>query len=495
VTDPGFEPLYTAAEMRAAEETYAGPTFDLMWRAGVAVAEEAAARYPDAARFSVWCGTGANGGDGFVAAQALRGAGRDATIFLLGPDEKVTGDAAEALRRAKEGGVRVADVPAEANVVIDALLGTGLSGAPRRETAARIEELGRLGLPVVSVDVPSGVDASTGRSPGPAVQADVTVTFHGKKLGLAVAPGLHRAGEVVVADIGIEGGATRNQAVTEEILGSVPRRGPSDTKYTAGFVLVVGGSTGLTGAPFLASEAAMRAGAGYVRGCVPEAAATVLAQRFVEVTLAPQPCDDEGRLVAEAADGIFEAAERADAVAIGPGLGRSDGVRELVRILLDRIELPVVLDADGLWALAGHLEWVFSRDAPTVLTPHSGELGRLLDRDPSWVDANRLDAVSGAADDAGAVVLLKGADTLVAAPGRGVLVSGLGTSGLASAGTGDVLTGVVSAFLAKGMDPQRGAAAAAAACGVAAREASERHGVAGLIARDVIETLSPVLSR
>ncbi len=490
-----LEPLYTAAEMRAAEEAYPGPSFDLMWKAGVAVAEEAAARFPDAAHFCAWCGTGANGGDGIVAAQALRGAGRHATVYLTGPEEKVAGDAAEALRRAKEGGVLVVDVATEADVVIDALLGTGLSGAPRRETATLIEQLDRLQVPIVSVDVPSGVDASTGRTRGAAVQATLTVTFHGRKVGHAIAPGLHRAGEVVVADIGLEHGETRNRLVTEEILAAVPRRGPTDTKYSAGFVVVVGGSTGLTGAPFLSSEAAMRAGAGYVRACVPEAAATVLAQRFVEVTLSPQPCDDEGRLVEEAAAGILKAAERADAVAIGPGLGRSDGVRALVRELLDRIELPVVVDADGLWALAGHLEWVFSRDAPTVLTPHSGELGRLLDRDSAWVDANRLEAVSGAADDAGAVVLLKGADTLVAAPGRGTLVSGLGTPGLASAGTGDVLTGILSAFLAKGMDPQKAAVAAAAASGVAAREAAERHGFAGLVARDVIEALSPVLSR
>ena len=491
-----LQPLYTAAEMRAAEATHAGQPFDLMWKAGVAVAEEALARYPDAARFCAWCGTGANGGDGIVAAQTLRGAGRDAAVYLTGPEEKVAGDAAEALRRAKEGGVLVVESPVEADVVVDALLGTGLSGAPRRETAGVIEQLNRLAAPVVSVDVPSGVDASTGRAPGPAVRAAATVTFHGLKLGLAIAPGRFYAGEIVVADIGLEGGGeTRNRLVTEEILAAVPRRGPADTKYSAGFVVVVGGSTGLTGAPFLASEAAMRAGAGYVRACVPESAGAVLAQRFVEVTLTPLPDDDEGRLVEAAAEGILAAAERADAVAIGPGLGRSDGVRALVRVLLDRLELPVVVDADALLAISGHLDWVFSRDAPTVLTPHSGELGRLLDRGSPWVDANRLEAVSGAADDAGAVVLLKGADTLVAAPGRGTLACDLGTPGLATAGTGDVLTGILSAFLAKGMDPQKAAAAAAAAGGVAAREAADRHGFAGLVARDVIEALSPVLSR
>jgi NAD(P)H-hydrate epimerase len=282
--------------------------------------------------------------------------------------------------------------------------------------------------------------------------------------------------------------------VTEEILAEIPRRGPQDTKYTAGFVVCVGGSRGLTGAPFLTSEAAMRAGAGYVRACVPASLEPAFAQRFVEATTTGAP-DEDGVLTGDAADLVLEAAARADAVAIGPGLGRSDGTRELVRRLLDRLELPVVLDGDGLWALAGHLEWVFSRDAPTVLTPHAGELARLLDRDSAWVDANRLEAVEGAADDVGAVVLLKGADTIVAAPGRGPLVCDLGNPGLASAGTGDVLTGIVSALLAKGMEPRLAAAAGAALGGVAAGEAARAHGEAGMIARDVVDALSPVLSR
>jgi NAD(P)H-hydrate epimerase len=182
-------------------------------------------------------------------------------------------------------------------------------------------------------------------------------------------------------------------------------------------------------------------------------------------------------------------------VALGPGLGRTEGSRALAGFLLDRLDVPVVLDADGLWALAGHLDWVFSREAPTVLTPHAGELGRLLGRPSAWVSANRLDAVQAGADDAGAVVLLKGADTLVAAPGRTPVVVDLGSPGLATAGSGDVLTGVVGAFLAKGLEGSLAAVAAAAACGVASRFAAERHGDAGMIARDVVEALSPALSR
>jgi len=480
--------------MRAAEAAYGRPTIELMERAGRAATEGLLRRYPHASRISVWCGAGANGGDGLVVARLLHAAGRQAELFLAGPEDKLAGDAATNLRLAREAGVPFADSPSEADVVVDALFGTGFSGPPRREAAARIEALSALGAPVVSLDVPSGVDASTGQVPGAAVRADLTITFHGTKVGLAVAPGRFHAGEVEVAEIGLAHSETRHQRVRPEILSLVPRRAARDNKYSAGFVVLVGGSPGFTGAPSLAAEAAMRAGAGYVRACVPESVASVLAQRFVEVTLTPVASDADGLVDAEAADAILAAAERADAVAIGPGLGRSEGVRRLVHRLLSELELPVVLDGDGLWALEGHLDWVFSRDAPTVLTPHSGELARLLGRDSDWVDANRLDAAGGAADDVGAIVCLKGADTLVAAPGRGLLICDLGNPGLASAGTGDVLTGVVAAFLAKGMDARLGAAAAAATAGLAARRASERHGFAGLLARDVVEALSPLLS-
>ena len=336
--------------------------------------------------------------------------------------------------------------------------------------------------------------ATTGQVAGAAVKADATVTFHGRKVGLVVAPGRFHAGEVEVADIGLQAGRTRHEHITEQILEEVPRRGPGDNKYTAGSVLVVGGSTGKTGAPCLSAEAALRAGAGIVTVCVPASLNLVFEQRLLEVM--SRPCaDEDGVMTMDAADAIVEAAEKATAVAIGPGIGRTDAVRALIGYLLDRLDKPIVLDADGLWAVAGHLDWVFSRDAHTVLTPHAGELARLLGRDSSAVSARRLNAAQTGADDVGAVVLLKGADTLVASPGRGVLVCDLGNPGLATAGTGDVLTGIVAAFLSKGMGAKVGAAAAAAAGGEAARLAAETHGSAGMIASDVVEALSPTLSR
>jgi hydroxyethylthiazole kinase-like uncharacterized protein yjeF len=488
------EPLYTAAEMRAAEASYEGPTLELMERAGKATADAALRAWPDARRVAVWCGAGANGGDGLVVARELHVAGREAVVRLLAPAEKVTGDVAENLRRAREAGVAFVEDDVPADLVVDALFGTGFSGRPRPEAAHRIEEMNAAGTPILAVDVPSGVDASTGEAAGPAVRARRTVTFHAAKVGLAVAPGRFHAGTVEVADIGLARSETRRSRVSERILDLVPRRGPSDNKYSAGSVLVVGGSVGKTGAPSLTAEASLRAGAGIVTACVPRSLNLVFEQRLVEVMTEACP-DEDGFLTAAAAETILEAAERVGVVALGPGLGRTEGVQGLVGFLLDRVEKPVVLDADGLWAVAGHLDWVFARDRPTVLTPHAGELGRLLGRKSDWVSARRLRAVQAGADEVGATVILKGADTLVAAPGRDALVCELGNPGLATAGTGDVLTGVVAAFLAKGMEPRLAAAAAAAACGVAAGIAAEKHGQAGMIARDVVEALSPALSR
>ena len=220
------EPLYTAEEMRAAEEAYDGPMIELMERAGSAAAEAVLRRYPDAKSVAVWCGTGSNGGDGFVVARKLHEAGRTVEIVLAGSEEKVAGDSAENLERARKLKIPFVE-PGGGDVAVDALFGTGFSGKPRDDAARTIEELNGLGVPILSVDVPSGVDASTGQVAGAAVKADATVTFHGRKVGLVVAPGRFHAGEVEVADIGLQAGRTRHEHVSEQILEEVPRRGPA----------------------------------------------------------------------------------------------------------------------------------------------------------------------------------------------------------------------------------------------------------------------------
>ena len=448
-----IEPLYSADEMRAAEALYPGypdTVPELMERAGAAVADQLILRHPHARRITAVCGGGANGGDGRIAAKLLARSGREVTVV----------DAAE-------GG----DLGSP-DVIVDALFGTGFRGEPRPEAATLIEAVNADGAPVLAVDIPSGVDASSGEVAGAAVRAELTVTFHGQKVGLAVAPGRFHAGEVVVADIGLEQAETQHRLVTRELLGLVPRRGAADNKYTAGSVLVVGGSPGLTGAVCLAAEAAFRADAGYVTVVAPSESLPVLEERLLEAVKRPL-------------DEVEDAAARAGAIALGPGLGREPEAQALVRRLLTELELPAVVDADALFGLEP-----FERDAPTVLTPHAGELGRLLGEDSAWVGAHRLEAVQRAAARFGCVVLLKGADTLVAAPGEGVLVCGFGPPSLATAGTGDVLTGVVAAFLAKGLEPRLAAAAAAVAHGLAAVAVPEQ---AGLIASDVIRELPRVL--
>jgi ADP-dependent NAD(P)H-hydrate dehydratase / NAD(P)H-hydrate epimerase len=437
-----FAPLYTADEMRAAEQGH--DVEAMMERAGRAVADAVLHRYPDARRVAAVCGKGANGGDGRIALRVLQEAGRDVTEELDDP----------------------------ADVVIDGLFGTGFRGEPREDAAALIGRINGAGVPVVAVDLPSGVDASSGEIAGAAVRADVTVTMHGPKVGIVVAPGRFHAGAIEVAPIGIEQRETEHRLVTEEILSLVPRKREPVTKYSAGTVLVVGGSPGMTGAVCLAAEAAFRADAGYVAVAVPEASLPVVEARLLEPVKATL-------------DRVDELAERASAVAIGPGLGRGDDERALVRRLLAGLELPAVVDADALFELEPG-EW----PAPRVLTPHAGELARLLGETSEWVDAHRLDAVRRAAEQFRCVVLLKGADTLVAAPGEGVLVSDTGGPELATAGTGDVLTGIVAAFLAKGVDARLAAAAAAFAHGRAAELAPQR---VGLVASDVIEALPRAL--
>jgi NAD(P)H-hydrate epimerase len=371
-------------------------------------------------------------------------------------------------------------------VIVDALLGIGLRDAPREDAARMIDLMNAAGRPVVAVDVPSGVNASTGEVPGAAVRATTTVTFGAAKVGLAIAPGLFHAGSVHIAPIGLRPRDHEHALVPASALLEVPRKRRDSTKYTAGSVLVIGGSRGLTGAPMLTARAAFRADAGYVAVAAPESMLPVLETSLLEVVKRPLPEDSAGRLLPRSADAILEAAQKAGAVAIGPGLGRSEGTIELVRILLEQLTVPVVLDADALWELEP-----FARQAPTVLTPHSGELARLLGIESREIDAHRLESARRAASRFGAVVLLKGADTIVAAPREGVLVATYGKPALATAGTGDVLTGIVAAFLAKGMEARFAAATAAVAHGVAAELVDPQP---GMIASDLLPALQRALA-
>ena len=460
-----LEPLFTAAEMRAAEEGYAGTVEELMERAGRAVAQHALEDFGNAGSFTIVCGSGSNGGDGRVAARVLEEAGREVLVVEAKPEEEQ-----------KDLG--------DPDVLIDALFGTGFEGVPRPGAARLIEHMNELGAPVLAVDLPSGVDASTGEVAGAAVDADMTVTFHGEKVGHHVTPGAYLAGYLELVDIGLEQAETTHARVTREILELVPRRGPEDNKYSAGHVVVVGGSPGMTGAPCLSALAAMRADAGYVTLAGPKPAVAVFEHQVLEAVKRALPADRDGLLSEAAAEPMLELVGKAGSLAIGPGLGRSKSTKALVSRVLREAQVPAVVDGDALCELEP-ADW----PAPRVLTPHSGELGRLIGEESAWVDAHRLEAVGRAVERFGCVVVLKGTGTLVAAPGKGVLVGG-GHPSLATAGTGDVLTGIVGAFLAKGMEPRLAAAAAVTAHTWAAIEALFD---VGLVASDLLDSLPQAL--
>jgi NAD(P)H-hydrate epimerase len=499
-----LEPLPDAAEQRALDswaiEQLGLPGIDLMELAGTGLADLAGGLAPSG-EIAIVCGPGNNGGDGFVAARVLRGRGREVRVLLLAEPEQLKGDA-------RVNFERLPGAPAEpfgadrldgVGAIVDAILGTGFSGLPR-EPAARaikaINDAGAGGALTVACDVPSGVDASTGETAGIAVRASATATFHAAKPGLWIAPGKGLAGHVGVVEIGIPANAGPVEPaiglIRPSVVDRIPRRGRDSTKFAAGSVLVCGGSIGLTGAPSMASEAAMRAGAGYVTACVPASLNVVFESRLLEVMTAPLP-DSEGALVAAAAPEVVGRASRVGAVILGPGLGRKPRAAEFARTVAREAPKPLLLDADGLNAHAAALSTLATRAAPTVLTPHAGELARLLGADSTAVEARRLHCAREAAATANAIVVLKGDDTLVAAPDGRVAVSPGGAPALATAGTGDVLSGVIGALLAKGMDPFEAASAGVFVHLSAGRIAANEIGPEGVIARDVIEWLPAAL--
>jgi hydroxyethylthiazole kinase-like uncharacterized protein yjeF len=470
-----LDPLYEASEMRAADawaiEEQGVAQDDLMARAALGLARVTAA-VAGAGPIRIVAGKGNNGGDGRVAARLLAEDGHEVEVI----------DGTEAFEVERLHG---------SGVVVDALLGTGFEGEPREPVASAIWAINRQDAPVVACDVPSGVNASTGEIEAEAVRASATASFHGSKVGLHVEPGKGHAGSVEVVEIGIPRGAPAPDAaglISERVLDLYPRRQPSGSKFDSGVVVVAGGSAGLTGAPTMAARSASRAGAGYVQVAVPEPVQATVDLRLLEQMSRGLPDDDGFHTPAGIGD-LEEMAERAGAVVLGPGLGRAESAQEFARGVAVAVEAPLLVDADGLNAHSGRLELFREREAPTVLTPHEAELGRLLEVETEEVAAHRVASVREAAERSGAVVLLKGDDTIVALPGGPLAISRGGTPALATAGTGDVLSGLIGALLAKGMGPFEAASLGVLAHAGAARHAAERLGADHVMAGDVIEGL------
>lgn len=499
--EPWLSPLYDADGMRAVDrwaiEEMGVPSLELMEAAGLAVAEAVGELAP-AGPVRVVCGKGNNAGDGLVAARYLREAGFEVEALLLWPAAELSGDAAANLERfgAEQVSGDLAPRLAGSAAIVDAVFGTGFAGAPREPAAGAIAAINSCGAPVVACDIASGVDASSGEVVGAVVEADRTVGFHAAKVGHRIAPGKWHTGELRVAPIGIPDGAPGEPVagtIDASVLDLAPRRGPRSTKFSSGQVTVAGGSRGLTGAVRMSSLAAIRAGAGYATVAVPADLEAIFEAGRPEVMSAGCPGGD-GCLAPASAKSLLRAFEHAAAGVLGPGLGRDPGSVELAREVLGAIAAPLVLDADGLNAFAGALGRIAARQAPTVLTPHAGELGRLLERSSEEVSAHRLAAAREAARAAGAVVVLKGDDTIVTDGGR-VAVNAVSAPALATAGTGDVLSGIAAALLARGLEPFAAACAAVLAHARAGRDAAARIGAAeSVIAGDVIDSIAVGMS-
>jgi NAD(P)H-hydrate epimerase len=473
-----LSPLFDADGIRAVDrwaiEEQGIPGADLMEVAGTALAEAVAGLAPQGP-VRIVCGKGNNGGDGLVAARHLHGLGFEVETLALEKSEP--GDLDAWLRGS--------------GAVVDAIFGTGFKGAAREPAAGAIEAINRCGAPVIACDIASGVDASSGEVEGVAVEADLTVSFHAAKLGHRIAPGKWHTGELRVEPIGIPDGAPSAPAggtIGSGVLGLLPRRGSRSTKFSSGQVVIAGGSRGLTGAVRMSSLAAIRAGAGYATVAVPADLEAIFESSQPEVMSVGCPGGD-GCLAPPGLKAIRKAFERAAAGVLGPGMGRDPGSVELAREAAAAIEAPLVIDADGLNAFAGEVALLSERQVPTVLTPHAGELGRLLGRSSEQIAAKRLTAAREAATAAAAIVVLKGDDTIVT-DGERVAVNALAAPALATAGTGDVLSGITAAMLARGLEPFAAACAAVFAHARAGRDATRRIGLAeSVIASDVIDSI------
>jgi hydroxyethylthiazole kinase-like uncharacterized protein yjeF len=452
-------------------------------------------------RALVVSGKGNNGGDGLVAARHLDRAGVRTTILLL--DEAVREPAATNLRRLEETGVRRRSFSSgaiereleRADVAIDAIFGTGFRGTPEGGSAEAIRTLDASGVPVVAVDIPSGVNGATGAVEGDAVHADVTVTFGAAKLGLVLYPGAAFAGVVEVEPIGFPEDLIRSEAQLverEDAAERLPRREPDTHKRAAGYAVVVGGSRRMTGAVALAGRAAYRAGAGLVAIAVPERILSVVEGAVREAVFVDLPETDAGS-IANGSDRLDEVLGQADALAIGPGMTTDPATSEWIRGVVRSSEVPVVLDADGLNAFAGRADELSDRKADLVLTPHGGEFARLAGVSATELQADRIRHLRELAARASATVLLKGSRTLIATPDGLVRINPTGGPALATGGTGDVLTGMIAGLVARGLEVADAATAAAFVHGIAGKLAAEDLGD-GATAGDVLERV-PVAMR
>jgi len=514
---PSPSTVVTAAEMRDIDrqsiETHGIAGDVLMERAGSGAVEVLRKRFVRHLRDGVVivAGKGNNGGDAFVMARHLRASRVRVEVFLSVAPEELGGDAARSFGRFRRGGGRVRDLREEgvpslaeaisgSGVVVDGLFGTGLRGPLDERACAIIDTINSAPGPVLAIDIPSGVDADRGIALGTAVQATVTVTFAFPKVGLLLYPGAAYAGEVVVVDIGVAPEAVASIRPRQYLLGpwtvvgALPPREADTHKGTYGHVLVLAGAPGKSGAAVLAARASLRAGAGLTTIASPAASLVGVVAAAPEVMTEPLEERNGGWSFSTSdTSRLLRALDGKSAIVYGPGIGTTPATRSLTEWLLGGASLPLVIDADGLNCLAGHIGWLGSRRAPVILTPHPGEMARLLGCTTEAVQSDRVGCARKLATEQGVVVVLKGARTLIASPSGTVAINPTGNPGMASGGMGDALSGMIGALLAQGAPPEEAAEAAVYWHGYAADRVAERRGSTGLTAGDVIEELPPAL--
>lgn len=509
--------IVTVAQMQALDRRAIAeaqiPSLTLMERAGTGVVSVMEEVFGPLAgkRVTILCGKGNNGGDGLVVARHLsRRRARVQAILLTKPSE-LSGDARTMYRRLMRSAGpaavqasppldRLRSMLAQSDLAVDALLGTGLSSAVTGPYRSAIDAINKAGCPVVAVDLPSGIHGDTGAVLGEAVRAACTVTFGLPKLGLYVGPGIDHAGQIRIVDIGIpeayaaEVKSQISLITLAEIRRRLPARFASAHKGTYGHAGIIAGSVGKTGAAALAAKAALRVGAGLVTVATPASVNDVLESKLLEAMTMPMPETKARTLARSGLERLVSFTNDRDAIAIGPGLTTHPETVDLIHTLISRLEKPAVLDADALNALAGRATLLSECKVPPILTPHPGEMARLEERaTPQSVNADRIGTASRFAQRHGVILVLKGARTVVARPDGEVAICPTGNPGMATAGTGDALTGMLVGLLAQRLSPWDAACAGTFLHGLAGDLAATERGTAGMTAGDLIERIPHAL--
>ena len=493
--------VVTAAEMRNIDartiNTIGIPAVTLMERAGLEIVDSCISVLGPVSgkTVSVFCGKGSNGGDGFVVAREMKRMGANVTLYVLAKQNELKGETLQNYSIVRKIGLnihhittesRLSSVPASSDIIIDAILGTGIHGEVTGINKAAIAKINTLNGYVVSVDLPSGLDADNGTFAGVCVRADMTVTMGMLKRAHLLYPGKTQSGIVNIADIGFPEKAISAEKVKtfliekNDIVSFLPTRMPYYHKGDCGRVLIIGGAPGMTGAPSLTAAAALRAGAGMTLLGVPESLNQTLEQKLTETMTLPLPETEDGYLSLKAEDKIMDALMWADVLAIGPGIGRANETIDLVHAVIKNAEVPVVVDADALFALSKKSDILRNRKYNTVLTPHHGEFSRMVkSSDIPSIQTEHIEMVRKYARAFQSVLVLKGAPTLISGQGKEVFINSTGNAGMATAGSGDVLTGIIAGLIGQGVN-----------LGEAAISGVYLHGLAGDLAADEFGEIS-----